>query len=166
MKKLIALFIALAVLSGVSGCSGGVTPASGSIASPDYPKSIAFDDYDGKLLVRQNNQLEDSFSNALKEFSYKSASKILENQTENIIYSPVSLYMALSLAGAGAAGETQKEILSVLGTGDNKADFLSEQNSRLFRLLYSDNEIGKLKIANSLWLNKGTRFNKDRKSVV
>jgi serpin B len=159
MKKLIVLVTALAVLSGMAGCSSAGTAALGSAAaSPEYPKSIAFEDYDGKFSVREDNKLEDSFSKALKDFSYKSASKILENQTKNITYSPVSLYMALSLAGTGAAGATQKEILTVLGAGDKKADYISEQNGRLFRLLYSDNEIGKLKIANSLWLNKGTSF--------
>jgi serine protease inhibitor len=159
MKKLIAFVAALAVLSGMAGCSSAGTAAlSSAAASPEYPKSIAFEDHDGKFSVREDNKLEDSFSKALKDFSYKSASKILENQTKNITYSPVSLYMALSLAGTGAAGATQKEILSVLGAGDKKADYISEQNGRLFRLLYSDNEIGKLKIANSLWLNKGTSF--------
>jgi serpin B len=159
MKKLIALATALAVVSGISGCSNtGTAALSSAAASPEYPKSIAFEDYDRKLSVMKDNKLEDRFSKALKDFSYSSASKILENQTKNITYSPISLYMALSIVGTGAAGDTQKEILSVLGTGDKKADFLSEQNGRLFRLLYSDNEIGKLKIANSLWLNKGTSF--------
>lgn len=175
MRKFIALVTALAVLSGMTGCNavGTVTHSSvdaspvssetqnSAAASPEYPKSIAFEDYDGQLSVRQDNKLEDNFLVALKDFSYISASKILENQTKNITYSPVSLYMALSFAGTGAAGATQKEILSVLGAGDKKADYISEQNGRLFRLLYADNEIGKLKIANSLWLNKGISFKKN-----
>jgi serine protease inhibitor len=161
MKKLIALVTALAVLSGMSGCSSaGRAVESSAAASPVYPKSIAFEDFDGQRSVRQDNKMEDSFSNALKDFSYKSASKILMSQTKNTAYSPVSLYMALSLAGSGAAGSTQQEILSVLGVEDKKADYISEQNGRLFRSLYSDNEIGRLKIANSLWLNKGTSFKK------
>lgn len=181
IKKCLALVVTMAVITGMAGCSSKDTKAinnvetnpmhtkisntekadaSNAATSPVYPKSIAFGDYDGQASVRKDNKLDDSFSNSLKDFSYKSASLILKKQTKNITYSPVSLYMALSLAGSGAAGTTQQEMLSVLGAGDKNADFISEQNGRLFRLLYTDNEIGKLNIANSLWLNKGTSFKK------
>lgn len=177
MRKLAALVSVLMLFSGIAGCDRAKTTDTTDISSktkttdtaqknsaaenPVYPKSIAFDDYDGRASLMKDNKLEDSFSNELKNFTYKSTSEILKNKTKNITYSPVSLYMALSLAGTGAGGSTQKEIFSVLGTGNNKADYISNENSKLFRLLYSDNEIGKLKIANSVWLDKDKNFKKN-----
>ena len=176
MRKLAALVSVFMIFSGIAGCDGPKTTDTTDISrkpnttdtsqknftaeNPVYPKSIAFDDYDGRISVMKDNKLEDSFSNELKNFTYKSTYEILKNKTKNITYSPVSLYMALSLAGTGAGGSTQKEIFSVLGAENNKADYISNENSKLFRLLYSDNEIGKLKIANSLWLDKDKNFKK------
>jgi serpin B len=63
----------------------------------------------------------------------------------------VSLYYALALAATGANGKTYDEIVKLLGI-DDKSE-LSDQCSNLYRLLYTDNEISRLKIANSLWLD-------------
>ncbi|MFL0267896.1 serpin family protein [Candidatus Clostridium radicumherbarum] len=181
MKKLTALIITMGVIIGMTGCSSNGTKAINNsvtnpiqskdsnlekadvinaAVSPVYPKSIAFGDYDGWFSVKKDNKLEDSFSNSLKDFSNKSTSLLLKNQTKNISYSPVSLYMALSLASSGATGATQEEMLKALNAGDKKTDFISEQNGKLFRLLYTNNDIGKLNLANSLWLNKGNNFKK------
>ncbi|ERI94675.1 serine proteinase inhibitor [Clostridiales bacterium oral taxon 876 str. F0540] len=176
MRKLAALISVFMVFSGIAGCGRTKTTDIKDISSkpntadnvqknsaaenPVYPKGVAFEDYDGRALLMKENKLEDSFLDALKKFTYKSTSEILKNKTKNITYSPVSLYMALSLAGTGAGGSTQKEIFSALEAGNNKADYLSNENSKLFRLLYSDNEIGKLKIANSVWLDKDINFKK------
>jgi len=174
MRKLAVLVSVFVVFSGFAGCSKVKTTDTTDISSkpnttdtsqknsaaenPVYPKSMAFDDYDGRISVMKDNKLEDSFSNELKNFTYKSTSEILKNKTKNITYSPVSLYMALSLAGTGAGGSTQKEIFSVLGSENNNTDYIRNENSKLFRLLYSDNEIGKIKIANSVWLDKDKKF--------
>ncbi|NLL01216.1 MAG: serpin family protein, partial [Clostridiales bacterium] len=70
---------------------------------------------------------------------------------KNINYSPISLYYALSLAASGAEGETKDQLLALLGVSDKEV--LSEQCGNLYRRLYKDNEIGKVKIANSLWMD-------------
>lgn len=169
----------MGVIAGMAGCSSKGSKAINNletnpvkdsnlekaavinaVVSPVYPKSIAFGDYDGWFSVKNDNKLEESFSNSLKNFSIKSTSEVLKNQTKNITYSPVSLYMALSLASSGAAGATQEELLKALSSGDKKTDFISEQNGKLFRLLYTNNDIGRLNLANSLWLDKGNKFKK------
>jgi serpin B len=159
MKKVFIYALCILMITSISACgSRAGAIKSKAVKDPVYPESIAFDDYDGSHKVRRENQLDESFEKALENFSYTSASKLLSGKTENISYSPISLYMALSIAGTGAQGVTQDEIFSTLGTSGMDKDYLSEQNSKLFRLLYSDNEIGKLKIANSLWLHKNTAF--------
>lgn len=153
MNRRLYLIVCIVIIVNLVACSKGVT-----IKSPVYPDSILFDDYNSKLAIRDKNPVDGSFIGSLNDFSYSSGLKILNRQSKNLCYSPLSLYMALALVGTGANGATQEEIFFVLGISGKGKDFLSKQNSNLFRLLYTDNKIGKLKIANSLWLQKGINF--------
>ena len=92
-----------------------------------------------------------SYPGAVDRFSYQTAALILKESNENSCYSPLSLYFALALAATGAGGETRDELLALLGMDDIAV--LSAQCGNLYRALYTDNEICKLKIANSLWLD-------------
>lgn len=121
-----------------------------------FPKAYAFEDYDSRRQVFESNPVEDSFISGVNLFSYKTASEILKNSEGNVNYSPLSLYYALSLVASGADGQTADEIMNLLNASDKKT--LSEQCSNLYRLLYKDNEIGKLKIANSLWMEKKVKW--------
>lgn len=116
-----------------------------------YPKAYAYTDLDVRREVREQNPVDDDFIKALNEFSYKTSANILIEDGKNINYSPISLYFALSLAAFGTEGETEEQLLALLGVSDK--EFLSEQCGNLYRALYKDNEIGKLKIANSLWMD-------------
>ncbi|NLM45957.1 MAG: serpin family protein [Firmicutes bacterium] len=129
----------------------GFRKSPGAVQKVIYPKAYAIDDYDAEREVREQNPVADSFLAALANISYKTGSVILANAGRNINYSPLSLYYALSLAASGARNETEAELLALLGVADTAA--LSQQCGNLYRLLYRDNEIGRLKIANSLWLD-------------
>lgn len=115
-----------------------------------YPKAFAFDNYDARRSVMEENPVDDSILAAFNDFTYRTGSLILTDSKDNVNYSPISLYYALSLAASGARNETEEQLLTLLGAPDNQ--FLSEQMGNLYRILYTDNEIGKLKIANSIWL--------------
>ncbi|NLB42633.1 MAG: serpin family protein [Clostridiales bacterium] len=116
-----------------------------------YPKAYAFEDSDSRREIYDQNPVDDSLFKALNDFSYKTSALILRDTGENINYSPLSLYFALSLAASGADGETKDELLTLLGVSD--IEVLSKQCGNLYRTLYRDNEIGKLKIANSIWMD-------------
>jgi len=131
-----------------------------AVKTPVYPKSISFNDYDNQMKTRNENQLDKNFIKSLDDFTYATSSRLLSDSSRNISYSPASLYMALSIAGTGAKNTTQDEIFSVLGTRGKGIDYISDQNKKLFNLLYSDNEIEKIKIANSVWLQKNRAFKK------
>ena len=156
MKTILSFIMCIAVMASLVGCSNNYS--STALKSPVYPKSTVFDDYNSQIVLRKENPLDDSFLKAMNNFSYSVASKLLSGQTENINCAPTSLYMILSLAATGANGVTQDEILSALGLSGRKTEFLSQQNSNLYRLLYNDSKIGKLKIANSLWLKKDSDY--------
>jgi len=117
-----------------------------------FPKAYAFDDYDTKQAIIDGNPADDTFLMALNEFSYKTAAQLLTDNSGNANYSPLSLYYALAMAASGANGETANELLSLLGVSDPAT--LSDQCGNLYRRLYTDNKIGKLKIGNSLWMDK------------
>lgn len=123
-----------------------------TIMSISLPKAFSFSDIISKNLYDEKNPVDDNFFSALDNFSYKTASKILKTSGNNSNYSPISLYYALSLAASGANGKTADELFSLLGISDKSV--LSKQCGNLYRQLYMDNEIGKLKIGNSLWINK------------
>lgn len=120
-----------------------------AIAEPEYPTKIGFED------------LDESFLKNLKDFSIKSSSLVLRgtDKNTNSLYSPISLSMALSMASETANEDTQKEILEALNM-DN-TEMVRSEIGKLFRRLYYHNEIGKLSLGNSLWLNNDVKFNND-----
>lgn len=152
MKRLISILLAAAMLFGLTACGQSVGLAGANIvASPVYPKGIDFEDLDTQREVRKNNPVSENTMSAVSQFTYNTAAQILKGSGTNGCYSPLSLYYALALAAAGAEGSTRDELLTLLGAED--AASLSEQCGNLYRLLYTDNKISRLKIANSLWLD-------------
>lgn len=127
------------------------SPWSGVMLDVTYPKAYAFEDHQARLAVMEQNPVDESIIAALNDFSYRTGSLILTEAGENINYSPLSLYYALSLAASGARNDTEEQLLALLGVPD--AQFLSAQSRNLYHRLYKDNEIGKLKIANSIWMD-------------
>jgi serpin B len=125
--------------------------ASDHIKEVVYPKAIAFEDFDAQSKLREENPIDDRFIKSINRFSYDTAQALLKNKTDNFNYSPLSLYYALALAGTGADGETKHQIFDLLGLSSEKD--LHEQCGNYYRLLYTDNQISKLKIANSIWLD-------------
>ncbi len=135
--------------SGPDESGASTLPVRADIA-PVYPAGYAFEDYDAWRKTLDDNPVEDAFLKAVRAFSTRSASAVLSGAKDNANFSPISLYYALALAGTGAAGETQRELLELLGAED--CETLSIQCGNLFRQLYTDNSVTQLRLANSLWL--------------
>jgi serpin B len=147
-----SILLAAAMLLGLAACApSGEAKRADTVAAPVYPKGIAFEDSDALRELRDSNPVNEDTVAAIDRFSYNTASQILKDSKTNGCYSPLSLYYALALAAAGAEGSTQDELLDLLGAGDITE--LSEQCGNLYRLLYTDNKISRLKLANSLWLD-------------
>ncbi len=127
------------------------SPYTGAILDVIYPQSYAFEDSDAERAVRRQNPVNADFIEALNEFSYKTGAYILTDANKNINYSPISIYFALSLAASGAEGDTEEQLLTLLGISDKEV--LTKQCGNFYRMLYRDNEIGKLRIANSIWMD-------------
>ena len=156
MKKTVFLALALFMLLGAAaGCSG----VSASLVGINYPASIAFDDREAQNEMEQENQIDESIKQSIKDFSFESTGAVLGGADGNACYCPISLYMALALASTGAQGETKMEMATLLGQQDT--DYLAGQMGRLYRLLYVNNDVSKLYMTNSLWMNKDLEFKQD-----
>lgn len=137
------------------GAAATPSPEVVQAAAPAALEAPAFDDFDARYALRMQNPVSEEFLAAVDAFSAQTASGLLDGK-ENACYSPASLYFALALSAAGARGETQAQLLDVLGAPD--ADTLAAECASLYRLLYTDNEMGTLQISNALWMQAGTPF--------
>lgn len=156
-QGLVAAAAALAIVL-FSVFSAKAPQSARAIARPDYPEGVSYHDYDGKRAKRQ--VVSPDFLTGLSQFSFTSAAEVfaLGERSVNSVYSPLSLFYALALASEGAAGSTQAELLQALHMPN--IDLVRSESSKLFKNLFTDNEIGKLLLANSLWLQEDVAFNK------
>jgi len=94
--------------------------------------------------------ISDAYLNAVDEFAVESSREILWKSETNELYSPISLYFALSILANGATNETNAEMLSLLNTEDITKDQINLELLRLTELLNFDSEDAKLNLANSI----------------
>lgn len=162
-RRLVVGMLTMAMMAGLLGCNTireVLDPHL--VAKAEYPKSVAFEDYQAKQLIKEQNPVRVEYLTALQNFSIASVPHIFtsEQRLKNQMYSPISLYIALAMTASGTKNQTQDEILSVLNMKELGIKELEKQTGNLYRLLYTDNKVGKLRLANSLWLSKNISFNK------
>lgn len=121
------------------------------LAMASYPEYSSIENYEYHRDVWKNNQVTDATELAVNTFSYKTAAAVLSGSEKSECFSPLSLYHTLAVLCSGAEGETQSQILSLLGMSDMET--LKSEIGKLYRLNYEDDEINTLKISNSLWLD-------------
>ncbi|HIR23342.1 MAG TPA: hypothetical protein IAB32_06130 [Candidatus Scatosoma pullicola] len=128
----------LLLASAFAGCGKGNSKLLGAPADVVYgeePEVSAAISQSAEVFARR-------FSESAKDFAAEG---------KNFAVSPVSAYMALSLAAECAAGETREEILSALGVSYETllADF-----GDFYRSLNVEYRQGKLLLSNSVWINE------------
>lgn len=108
---------------------------------------------------RRQSAVSAKFTQALNTFARDSSAALAPDMEENSCFSPLSLYLALALAGEGADGETREQFLQVLGAQDPQ--WLADQCAKYYRQHYQDNEAAQFWLANSLWLDQRGDFQQD-----
>lgn len=76
--------------------------------------------------------------------------------SENRVYSPISLYSALSMLAETTDGESREQILALLNMENIEA--LREQAKNLWAANYRNDGATTTILANSVWLNQGVDF--------
>lgn len=140
------------------------------LASPQYPELAVYsDDYEQWELWRASYQelhkKPKGYIDNLNSFFARSIPEFLSSETnENTVYSPISLYMALSMLAQTTGGDTQQEILELLGAEDAAA--LAEQAGLVWRNHYWNDGANTSILANSLWLDDAYQFRQETVDLI
>ncbi|MBQ3489696.1 MAG: serpin family protein [Clostridia bacterium] len=137
-----------------------------AISSAEYPKMEKYPA--GIYLFNRNAWISDQkkqhayfgAGEGLDGFICATASEILSGDgTENRVYSPMSIYMALAMLAEVSDGNTRAQILHLLGTENMEA--LRVQANAVWNANYNDDGAVTSILANSLWLDSELPYNKD-----
>ena len=142
----------LMLLGGSPGCAAAGAAAANEVVCPE---AAAFEDYEKQWAIREGNPVSDETIARVNGFACRTGEVLLSGAPDNANYSPLSLYYALALLTEGASGQTREQLCTALG-GEQPGQELDN----LMRRLYTDNEVGELKIANAVWMQQGLSFEK------
>lgn len=140
MKKILFSMFIVILMFCVIGCS-----------SDDIKESDTFKKLSDVTMPSKKydvNNMGSSEVETLNNFCFETSKYIINN---NSIYSSVSLYMALSMLAEGSNGNTYEEIKNVMGFSDLNS--LRSINKNLFENNFYENNKGKMRLANSFWVN-------------
>lgn len=180
MKKLLSALLAAVLSLSLIGCSSsGTGTSSDSSSSPSFsqlalkepvypefpilptpPADVgnwdayfqAEETYRTALQSLRGDGISSGTAASLTGFASRSTALALAEQAgENAVYSPLSLWAALSMLAQCSSGDSRLQVLSVLGL-DN-VEMLQSQISQLWQGLYTDDGASSLLLANSVWLN-------------
>lgn len=138
MKKIQTIIVlAAAVLTGCNSESDSQQPT----ICPVAPTSL------------QLTRAEQQMVTASNDFAFKLFSEVQDGVKSQIV-SPLSITFALGMLNNGAAGETQKQINSVLGFADTGADGINTFCYKLLQGAGTLDPLTKVLIANTIYMNK------------
>lgn len=167
--------VALACIFGNSGTGGGNSYALAEAEYPEmapYPneadytdeKTGAFDDegfskaYDAWWEARQAQRGQSiGYTDGLNGFFLATMRQFLSGaETENRVYSPLNVYLALSMLAEITDGNTRQQIMDLLG--EAHIESLRERVSALWNANYCKDGAVTSVLANSIWLNETVDF--------
>ena len=171
---LIALLAVIVTATAILLPKGTSLPSSAfAIAEATYPDSAPFPDemkyvdesgnydyesYDKDMEVwyeeRRKQRHFEEYSEETKQYYENIIRQFLssDNQEANIVFSPLNIYMALSMLAEVTDGNSRQQILDVLGV-DN-IDTLRKEASDLWHSTYRNDGAVTSILANSLWFNE------------
>ena len=164
----VAAVLALAILAGVFLRPGGALTAY-AVAEAKYPQMAPYPSglfqysdtaYDAwrKGVNAQRRDLGNISS--LQSFFARSAQTFLTgDEGQNWVYSPLNVYMALSMLAQLTGGESREQILTLLGS--ESIDALRQQAGDVWNANYRDDGALTSILANSLWMNQDVKFNQN-----
>lgn len=142
------------------------------IVQPDNPASALYpgadanrEAYDAWRSAVRERQSIPTHNNELAAFLQSSVSTFLTGcGSENRVYSPLSLYMALAMLAEITDDSTRQEILTLLGSEDLAA--LRQQASNVWNANYCNDGMLTRTLAASLWLNEDIAFTSETMSAL
>lgn len=114
-------------------------------------------------LQRQRNQPR-GYQDGVMVFAQEANRLLLNGDGDNRIYSPLNVYLALSLLAETTGGDTRTEILQVLGV-DTIEKLRAKANS-LWNAHYLDDGNTTSLLANSIWLDKSLSVKQEAMQIL
>ena len=119
-------------------------------------------DHDGKKIIQITSSGK---AHQKSDFEYSLSLLNVIEKNKNGAISPISIKLSLAMVANGVTGQTQKEILNVLGynTLEECNDFISNEvlkwkvEERRSDYKYLNENEGNIHFANSLWYNSGNK---------
>ena len=146
----VAAVLAAAIAVGTFLRPGGGLTAY-AIAQAEYPETA------------QRRELGDT--SALEAFFARSGQTFLTQEPgENRVYSPMNIYMALSMLAQLTGGDSREQILETLGS--DSVDELRRQAVGVWNAHYRDDKTVTSILASSLWLNENVAFKQDTMDIL
>ncbi len=162
----------------ISGCGGDDTMSGyGEVVKAEYPDIvqypkdedycradgsedyIAYDEAYDKWRMDYINRVKQSegYKEGLEDFCYTTMKEFLsEADGENKVYSPLNVYIALSMLAEVTNGNSREQILNLLG--EESIEGLRDKVSNLWSANYNDDGTVTSVLANSLWLDETVEF--------
>ncbi len=164
----VAAVLVLAVVAGIYfGKGSPIAMQVTALAKAEYPEMAPYpegewlpgfeEQYDAwresknelRAFYGAGAELEDFFTATIAEF-------LASEKNDNLVYSPLNVYMALAMLAETTEGESRAQILSLLGADSIEA--LRTQAHAVWNANYSDDGAVTSILASSLWLNENVTF--------
>ncbi len=170
IAAVLALAIGFGIFAGTSGQPGYSVYAGDMLAV--YPTMAPYVEYlvdrEGYDAWRADQKKKWEYygesDEGLEDFIALTAGEFLSADGENLVYSPLNLYIALSMLAETADGNTRKQLLNLLGAND--IENLRKRVNALWNANYNDDGLTSSILANSLWLNEKCSFYKETLEIL
>lgn len=177
-RSLIALGLCALLLLSACGkenlMPGQTVSAAQKLAAPQYPQmapyptefAATFDaDYDAWRDSLKAQRRDRDLSAELEAYFAKTIPAVLDGAPgENVLCSPVNLYMALAMLAECAGGESRAQVLELLGSAD--VETLRQQASDVWNVTYRADGAVQRTLGSALFLDDDLDFRQDTLDVL
>lgn len=180
MRKRSLIALGLCALLLLSACGkenlmpGQTVSAAQKLAAPQYPQmapyptefAATFDaDYDAWRDSLKAQRRDRNLSAELEAYFAKTIPAVLAGATgENVLCSPINLYMALAMLAECAGGESRAQVLELLGSAD--VETLRQQASDVWNVTYRADGAVQRTLGSALFLDNDLDFRQDTLDVL
>ena len=167
----VAAMLAVAIGIGVYFGNGGPFAVKAyALAEAEYPAMASYPE--GEMLPGFDKRYDAWREDQKKQRAYRGAGENLDGffaatiseflsseETENRVYSPLNVYMALAMLAEITDGESRAQILNLLNA--DSIETLRTQAYSIWNANYSDDGAVTSILASSLWLNEDVAFRQE-----
>lgn len=124
-------------------------------------QTYSYEDYEAWMNCKAERRPESKeYQNGIREFYEITMQEFLKDtQGENMVYSPLNVYMALAMLAETTDGESRQQILDLLHT--DSVDTLRNNAGILWNANYCDDGTVNSLLASSVWLDDKISYNEN-----